>query len=39
MAEILKLDDSGQLDFDRAAVEQAYDRWGPSLRPRVWRRV
>jgi phosphatidylethanolamine/phosphatidyl-N-methylethanolamine N-methyltransferase len=29
MAEILKLDDSGQLDFDRAAVEQAYDRWAP----------
>jgi phosphatidylethanolamine/phosphatidyl-N-methylethanolamine N-methyltransferase len=29
MAEILKLDDSGQLDFDRAMVEQAYDRWAP----------
>jgi phosphatidylethanolamine/phosphatidyl-N-methylethanolamine N-methyltransferase len=29
MAEILKLDDSGQLDFDRATVEQAYDRWAP----------
>jgi phosphatidylethanolamine/phosphatidyl-N-methylethanolamine N-methyltransferase len=29
MAEILKLDDARQLDFDREAVEQAYDRWAP----------
>jgi phosphatidylethanolamine/phosphatidyl-N-methylethanolamine N-methyltransferase len=29
MAGIPKLDDSGQLDFDRATVEQAYDRWAP----------
>jgi phosphatidylethanolamine/phosphatidyl-N-methylethanolamine N-methyltransferase len=29
MAEILKLDDAGELDFDRATVEQAYDRWAP----------
>ena len=29
MTEILKLDDGGQLDFDRATVEQAYDRWAP----------
>ena len=27
MAEIFKLDDVEQLDFDRAMVEQAYDRW------------
>ena len=29
MAEIIKLDDSRQLDFDREMVEQAYDRWAP----------
>jgi phosphatidylethanolamine/phosphatidyl-N-methylethanolamine N-methyltransferase len=29
MAEIMKLDDAGELDFDRATVEQAYDRWAP----------
>jgi phosphatidylethanolamine/phosphatidyl-N-methylethanolamine N-methyltransferase len=29
MAEIFKLDDVEQLDFDRAMVEQAYDRWAP----------
>jgi phosphatidylethanolamine/phosphatidyl-N-methylethanolamine N-methyltransferase len=29
MAEIMKLDDAGQLDFDRETVEQAYDRWAP----------
>jgi SAM-dependent methyltransferase len=29
MAEILKLDDARQLDFDRETVEQAYDRWAP----------
>jgi phosphatidylethanolamine/phosphatidyl-N-methylethanolamine N-methyltransferase len=29
MSEILKLEDGGQLDFDRATVEQAYDRWAP----------
>jgi phosphatidylethanolamine/phosphatidyl-N-methylethanolamine N-methyltransferase len=29
MVEIPKLADSGQLDLDRAAVEQAYDRWAP----------
>jgi phosphatidylethanolamine/phosphatidyl-N-methylethanolamine N-methyltransferase len=29
MAEIIKLDDAGQLDFDREMVEQAYDRWAP----------
>ncbi|ABA03962.1 phosphatidylethanolamine N-methyltransferase / phosphatidyl-N-methylethanolamine N-methyltransferase [Nitrobacter winogradskyi Nb-255] len=29
MTEILKLDDGEQLDFDRATVEQAYDRWAP----------
>jgi len=29
MAEIMKLDGSRQLDFDREAVEQAYDRWAP----------
>src|SRR5260370_30764211 len=27
MAEIIKLDGTRQLDFDRAMVEQAYDRW------------
>src|ERR1700692_3815735 len=29
MAEIMKLDDTRQLDFDRETVEQAYDRWAP----------
>jgi phosphatidylethanolamine/phosphatidyl-N-methylethanolamine N-methyltransferase len=29
MAEILKLDSTGQLDFDRETVERAYDRWAP----------
>src|SRR6201995_1630222 len=29
MAETMKLDGSRQLDFDREAVEQAYDRWAP----------
>jgi phosphatidylethanolamine/phosphatidyl-N-methylethanolamine N-methyltransferase len=29
MAEILKLDGTRQLDFDREMVEQAYDRWAP----------
>jgi phosphatidylethanolamine/phosphatidyl-N-methylethanolamine N-methyltransferase len=29
MAEIIKLDDTRPLDFDRAMVEQAYDRWAP----------
>ena len=29
MAEIIKLDGAGQLDFDREMVEQAYDRWAP----------
>ena len=29
MAETMKLDDAGELDFDRATVEQAYDRWAP----------
>lgn len=29
MTEILKLDDGEKLDFDRATVEQAYDRWAP----------
>ena len=29
MAEIVKLDGSRQLDFDREMVEQAYDRWAP----------
>src|SRR6266566_1185038 len=29
MAEIMKLDDTRQLDFDRESVEQAYDRWAP----------
>src|ERR1700742_128375 len=29
MAEIIKLDDTRQLDFDRESVEQAYDRWAP----------
>src|SRR5258706_5967234 len=30
MAEIMKLDGSRQLDFDREMVEQAYDRWAPA---------
>src|SRR6185503_13569132 len=29
MADIIKLDGSRPLDFDRAMVEQAYDRWAP----------
>src|SRR5258708_32894618 len=29
MAEILKLDATRQLDFDREMVEHAYDRWAP----------
>ncbi len=29
MAEIMKLDGATRLDFDRAMVEQAYDRWAP----------
>jgi phosphatidylethanolamine/phosphatidyl-N-methylethanolamine N-methyltransferase len=29
MTEIAKLAGPGQLDFDRAMVEQAYDRWAP----------
>lgn len=29
MAEIIKLDDTRPLDFDRETVEQAYDRWAP----------
>jgi len=29
MAEIMKFDGARQLDFDREAVEQAYDRWAP----------
>src|ERR1700731_220728 len=29
MAQIMKLDGAGELDFDREAVEQAYDRWAP----------
>jgi phosphatidylethanolamine/phosphatidyl-N-methylethanolamine N-methyltransferase len=29
MAEILKLDDNEELDFDRETVERAYDRWAP----------
>src|ERR1700731_5121890 len=29
MAEIIKLDGTRQLDFDRAMVERAYDRWAP----------
>src|SRR4030088_1258489 len=29
MAEIMKLNDTRQLDFDRETVEQAYDRWAP----------
>ncbi len=29
MEEIIKLDGTRQLDFDRATVEHAYDRWAP----------
>jgi phosphatidylethanolamine/phosphatidyl-N-methylethanolamine N-methyltransferase len=29
MAEIIKLDGTGPLDFDREMVETAYDRWAP----------
>src|SRR5207237_9243495 len=29
MEQIIKLDGTQQLDFDRATVEQAYDRWAP----------
>src|SRR5271170_2238659 len=29
MAEIIKLEDARHLDFDRAMVEHAYDRWAP----------
>src|SRR4030088_1177810 len=29
MAEIIKLDGAGQLDFNREMVEHAYDRWAP----------
>src|SRR4030088_1893849 len=29
MADIIKLDGSRALDFDRETVEQAYDRWAP----------
>ena len=29
MAEIIKLDGTTQLDFDREMVERAYDRWAP----------
>ena len=29
MAQIMKLDGAGELDFDRELVEQAYDRWAP----------
>src|ERR1700742_1661667 len=29
MAQIMKLDGTGELDFDREMVEQAYDRWAP----------
>jgi phosphatidylethanolamine/phosphatidyl-N-methylethanolamine N-methyltransferase len=29
MAEILKLDGTEELDFDRETVERAYDRWAP----------
>jgi phosphatidylethanolamine/phosphatidyl-N-methylethanolamine N-methyltransferase len=29
MAETMKLDGASELDFDRATVEQAYDRWAP----------
>src|ERR1700686_1462878 len=29
MAEIMKLDGTRQLDFDRETVERAYDRWAP----------
>src|ERR1044071_2092044 len=29
MADIIKLDGTRTLDFDRETVEQAYDRWAP----------
>ena len=29
MADIMKLDGTRALDFDREMVEQAYDRWAP----------
>ena len=29
MAEIIKLDETTQLDFSREMVERAYDRWAP----------
>jgi phosphatidylethanolamine/phosphatidyl-N-methylethanolamine N-methyltransferase len=29
MAQIMKLDGTRELDFDRESVEQAYDRWAP----------
>src|SRR3954453_8238907 len=29
MEEIIKFDGARQLDFDRATVENAYDRWAP----------
>jgi phosphatidylethanolamine/phosphatidyl-N-methylethanolamine N-methyltransferase len=29
MAQILKLDGTEELDFDRETVERAYDRWAP----------
>src|ERR1700741_2805014 len=29
MTGIMKLDGTQELDFDREAVEQAYDRWAP----------
>jgi phosphatidylethanolamine/phosphatidyl-N-methylethanolamine N-methyltransferase len=29
MAEIMKLDDASELDFDRVTVAHAYDRWAP----------
>ena len=29
MADIIKLDGTRPLDFDRETVEQAYDRWAP----------
>src|SRR5258708_39412671 len=29
MEEIMKLDGTRELDFDREMVEQAYDRWAP----------
>jgi phosphatidylethanolamine/phosphatidyl-N-methylethanolamine N-methyltransferase len=29
MAQIMKMDDTGEIDLDRGTVEQAYDRWAP----------